>query len=257
MEVGRPVHRAIVVVDVEGFGDRRRTDRHQVAVRDGLYRTVGEAFRDAGIPWDADAREDRGDGMFILIPPEVPKSLLVELLPSALVAALEAHNRARPGQERIRLRLALHAGEVTYDEHGVTGSSVNLAFRLVDAEPLKAALAGSSGVLAVIVSSWFFDEVVRHIAADEAARYRPVPVAVKETATTGWICLPDHSSPADEVLEHSPGVFAPVPPSPYKGLSAFDRVDRDLFFGRAGVVRELVCAVAARAGARRRSFGSG
>jgi hypothetical protein len=28
------VHRTIVVVDVEGFGDRRRTNRDQVAVRD-------------------------------------------------------------------------------------------------------------------------------------------------------------------------------------------------------------------------------
>ena len=34
--------------------------------------------------------EDRGDGMFVLIPPEVPKSLLVEALPSALVAAAES-----------------------------------------------------------------------------------------------------------------------------------------------------------------------
>jgi hypothetical protein len=247
MEVRRPVHRTIVVVDVEGFGNRRRTNRHQVAVRDGLYRTVREAFLDAGIPWDADAREDRGDGMFVLIPPEVPKSLFVELLPAALVAALKAHNRTRPGPEQIRLRMALHAGEINYDEHGVTGSSINLTFRLVDAGPLKAALAHSSGVLAVIVSSWFFEEVVRHIAGDDSAGYRPVPVAVKETATTGWICLPDHPSPADEVLERSLGIFAPVPPSPYVGLRAFDRADRDLFFGRAGVVQELARAVATRA----------
>jgi len=45
--------------------------------------------------------------------------------------------------------MALHAGEVNYDEHGVTAASINLAFRLLDSDPLKAALAGSSGVLAV------------------------------------------------------------------------------------------------------------
>jgi hypothetical protein len=157
--------------------------------------------------------------MFILIPPEVPKSLLVELL----LSALKAHNRTRPGQERIRLRMALHAGEINYDEHGVTGASINLAFRIVDAEPLKAALAGSPWVLAVIVSSWFYEEVVRHIAADDTASYRPVPVAVKETITTGWICLPDHPSSAHEItLERSPGGFGPVPLSPYKGLRAFE-----------------------------------
>ena len=45
-------------------------------------------------------------------------------------------------------------------------------------------------MLAVIVSSWFFDEVVRHSGA--AAGYRPAQVAVKETMTISWICLPDH-----------------------------------------------------------------
>src|SRR5207249_2633199 len=91
------------------------------------------------------------------------------------------------------LRMALHAGEVHYDQHGVTAVAVNLAFRLLDAEPLKAALARSSGVLAVIVSSWFFEEVVRH--GGTVPEYRPVEVAVKETTTTGWICLPDQVFP--------------------------------------------------------------
>jgi hypothetical protein len=147
------VHRTIVVVDVEGFGDRRRTNRDQVAVRDGLYRVMRDAFGRAGIRWDDCGREDRGDGVFVLVPAGVPKGLLVESLPSALVTALRAHNGAHPGPERIRLRMALHAGEVRYDEHGVTGAAVNLAFRLLDAGALKAALASSPGVLAVIASS--------------------------------------------------------------------------------------------------------
>ena len=105
------------------------------------------------------------------------------------MTALRAHNIAHPGPVRIRLRMALHAGEVRYDEHGVTAAAVNLAFRLLDADALKAALASSPGVLAVIASSWFFEEVVRHSGA--AAGYRPVNVAVKETTTIGWICLPD------------------------------------------------------------------
>ena len=42
------VHRSIVVVDVEGFGDQRRTNAHQVTVRDGLYGVMREAFGWAG-----------------------------------------------------------------------------------------------------------------------------------------------------------------------------------------------------------------
>jgi hypothetical protein len=186
---GLAVHRTIVVVDVEGFGDLHRTNAHQVTVRDGLYGVMREAFGRAGISWDDCDREDRGDGVFVLVPAEVPKGLLVEALPSALVAALRVHNETHLGLEQIRLRMALHAGEVRYDDHGVTAAAVNLAFRLVDASALKEALAGSPGVLAVIASSWFFDEVVRHSGA--AAGYRPVQVAVKETRTISWICLPD------------------------------------------------------------------
>lgn len=184
-----PVHRTIVAVDVESFGDQRRTNRNQVAVRDGLYEAVQEAFDQAGIPWIDQYHEDRGDGMFILVGSEVPKSLFVESLPSNLASALRRHNDSHPDPEQIRLRMALHAGEVNYDEHGVTAAAINLAFRLLESGALKRLLAGSPDALAVITSSWFYEEVVRHSSV-AAAAYRPVQVTVKETTTTGWVCLP-------------------------------------------------------------------
>jgi class 3 adenylate cyclase len=186
------VHRTTVVVDVEGFGSQDRTNAHQVTIRAGLYRLMREAFGRAGISWDGCDHEDRGDGVLVLIPADVPKALLVESLPFALVTGLCRHNDVHPRPEQIRLRMSVHAGEVRYDEHGVTGASVNLAFRLLEADPLKQALAEAPGALAVIVSSWFFDEVVRH--TDLAGEYRRVDVAVKETNTTGWISLPDHAA---------------------------------------------------------------
>ena len=78
------------------------------------------------------------------------------------------------------------------DRHGTTAAAVNLAFRLLDADALKAALASSPGVLAVIASSWFFQEVVRHNPACDVTAYRRVQVTVKETTAIGWIRLPDH-----------------------------------------------------------------
>src|SRR5215471_17268303 len=134
---GLAVHRTIVAVDVEGFGARHRTNRNQVAVRDGLYRAVQEAFQQAGISWADHDHEDRGDGMLILVGSEVPKSLLVETLPSALISALRRHNSAHRDAERIRLRMALHAGEVNYDMHGATAASINLTFRLLESDPAK------------------------------------------------------------------------------------------------------------------------
>jgi hypothetical protein len=233
MYEGRAVHRTIVVLDVESFGDHRRTNRHQAAVRKGLYRSVVEAFRLAEIPWTEDDLEDRGDGIFVRLLPEVPKSLLVEVLPSVLVAELTAYNRRHRDQERIRLRMSLHAGEILYDSYGVTGEAVNWAFRLVDAEPLKTELARSPGVLAIIASSWFFDQVIRHAAPDVSRAYRPVLVRAKDDTQRGWICLPDRP----------PGPAT----SPYKGLRAFEKEDQDLFFGRENAVRQLTDAVAASA----------
>jgi len=183
-----------VVVDVEGFGDRRRTNLHQIAVRAGLYRALKRAFRHAQIPWGRCYREDRGDGVFILVPAEVTKSRFVSTLPEALSLALGEHNQRHRPEEQIRLRMGLHAGEINYDEHGVTAVAINLAFRLVNAEPLKAALTESRGDLAIITSSWFFDEVIRNSASDDLSRYVPTRVAVKETTTTGWVYLPGHDA---------------------------------------------------------------
>jgi hypothetical protein len=205
------VHRTILVVDVEGFGDRHRTNPHQVAIRAGLYRVLRHAFYNSGISWESCRWEDRGDAVFVLASPEVPKALFTELLPHMLVAALRQHNTTHRATERMRLRMAVHAGEVNFDNYGATAQSINLTFRLVDANPLKSALAGSPGVLALITSSWFFDEVIRQTNSGDWTRYRPVSVAVKETNAVGWIYLPDspdvveptQMAPADQFVSRS------------------------------------------------------
>jgi NB-ARC domain len=205
------VHRAIVCVDVEGFGDRRRTNPDQVVARDGLYRALSRAFARSGMCWEDCYHEDRGDGALILVPSDVPKSLLVTDVLRELAAALSEHNQAHDRPARIRLRLAVHAGEICHDAHGVAGTAINVAFRLLEAAPLKRALAGSSGVLAVIASRWFFEEVVRHTPASDPASYRRVPIAVKETRDSAWICRPDDPYLPDEDAALPPGPAVAVP----------------------------------------------
>ena len=231
------VHRTIVIVDVEGFGDPRRTNRHQVETRGGLYCVMQEAFEHTGIPWDRCDHEDRGDGILVLVPAEIPKSLLVESLPMALLAALRSYNAKHPSQQSVRLRMVLHAGEVCYDEHGVTSASVNLAFRLIDAKELKAALARSAGPLAVIASSWFYEDVVQHTFL--SAEYTPVSVAVKETAVTGWISLPNYSQPADR--DRPDALSLPVQATTPQPISALRALPRDVpvFTGRAPELARL------------------
>jgi tetratricopeptide (TPR) repeat protein len=196
------VHRIIVVVDVEGFGSPARANPDRLVVREGLYRALRTAFRACGISWPRCHVEDRGDGILLLAPAQLPKAPFAISLPGELAEAVRQHNARHSEPEQMRLRMALHAGEVSYDEHGVSAASVNLAFRLLDAPALKAALAGSPGVLALAASTWFFDEVIRHSAAACPASYRPVRVTVKETGTVAWIALPDFPYPPDQkVLE--------------------------------------------------------
>ncbi|MFD1049628.1 hypothetical protein ACFQ1S_30925, partial [Kibdelosporangium lantanae] len=184
-----------MVVDVEGFGAKWRNNRHQVAIRAGLYRALRDAFEKADIDWSGIRHEDRGDGVLILAPPDLPKSLFAELLPGALVEALRDHNSRHPDEEHIRLRLALNAGDVTEDENGVSGTAVNLTFRLLETPQLKSALAESAGLLAVISSAYFYDDVMRHSPPVDLATFRRVHVEVKETVTEAWICRPDDPFP--------------------------------------------------------------
>ncbi|MFS8101467.1 hypothetical protein LFM09_30520 [Lentzea alba] len=182
-------HCTVIAADIEGFGQHSRNNINQVRIRHGMYKAMQAAFDAAGIPWSSCRHEDRGDGVLVLASADVRKRLFADHLPNALVEALVRHNRIHPPRERIRLRLALHAGEINYDQHGVTGSAINHTFRLLDADVLRSALESSSAVLAVIGSAWFFDEVIRHSELSHAKAYRPADVANKETTTQAWVRL--------------------------------------------------------------------
>ncbi|GAB2740592.1 hypothetical protein [Amycolatopsis magusensis] len=228
------VHRTMVLVDVERFSAPGRTLHHQLDTRAGLYAVVAEAMAAAGVPWEDCHHEDRGDGLFLLIPPEFPKAPLVEVLPEALARAVRGHNGTSHDAARVRLRLAVHAGEVAFDQRGATSTALTDAFRLLDAAALKQALAGSPGVLAMIVSRLVFDDVVRHCATLDPATFRPVQAAAKEFRELAWIALPDHPYPADPTVltPRSPDTPAPetasadhVATGPASGPEAHARYD--------------------------------
>ena len=250
-------HRTIMVVDVERFGDPSRTNLDQLAVRDGLYTALIQAFDVSGISWPDCVTEDRGDGALILIPPEVPKSLLVTKIPAALVDTLGRHNAICLVQARMRLRMALHAGEVHHDAHGFAGAAINHAFRLVEAPALKSALGSSPGVLALIVSEWFFDEVVQHYPEANPSSYRLADVEVKETQTVAWVRLPDASAapafPAGPMAEATRTLPRDI--ASFTGREDELRQLADLAAaaaGRAGVVS--ICAIGGMAGIGKTAF---
>ena len=182
-------HQTILVIDIAQFGHLERA----MAARKGLFDALHAAFRRSGIDWESCRVEDRGDGVLILAPAGIPKTLFVTALPRELAATLREHNDSNPATQ-IRVRVALHAGEVQIDPHGVAGASVNFAFRLVDAVQLREALDRSDGTLALIMSDWFYEEVVRHQPGEDIDAYNEIEVSVKETRATAWTRLPSASA---------------------------------------------------------------
>nr|WP_042190945.1 tetratricopeptide repeat protein [Kibdelosporangium sp. MJ126-NF4]CEL19730.1 transcriptional regulator, SARP family [Kibdelosporangium sp. MJ126-NF4]CTQ96955.1 transcriptional regulator, SARP family [Kibdelosporangium sp. MJ126-NF4] len=199
-----PTHQSVLAFDVEGFSDPYRDDRAQTVIRAEVYHVFQAAFASASVPWDLCVHEDRGDGAIIVVPPEVSKVLLLAPLLSSVSAALVDHNRVAKLSERIRLRVSLHAGEIGQDEHGLSGTDLVVACRLLDAEELKLALRHSPVPLAAIVSDGIYDGIVRHHYRDiDPATYHPVSVRVKRSRLHGWIHLP--GTTVAPVIAHEPG----------------------------------------------------
>ncbi len=186
------VHRTILVFDIEQSNHPMRTNRDRVVIHEAMYAAVRTALKRVKY-----YHEDRGDGVLVLVPPEVPKGRLVSNLLARLEAALVMHNAAmerqnasRAAATQVRLRVAVHAGEVMFDPHGVVGAAVDYTFRLADAPPFKSALATSTGVCALITSKWFFDEVVHHNPDARPELFRRIETQVKSTRISAYIRVP-------------------------------------------------------------------
>ena len=190
------VHRTIVVVDIAKSTHPTRTNDDRLVIRAAMYNALATAFgRD---DWPRCRWEDRGDGVLILVPPEIPKARLVTGLPGRLESALAEHNAAMAKRDRdraaatqVRLRVAVHAGEVTFDQHGVVGAAIDHTFRLVDAQPLRSALASSLDSCVLMVSDWFYSDVVYHHHDARPGSYRHVGCEAKDTELSAWLRVPE------------------------------------------------------------------
>jgi len=186
-------HRIIVFVDL--VGSPALTDTTLLAMRADLDEIMRRVFQRLRLSLEDCTSEDRGDGILLLVPPVRPESesLFAARMPQELARALHEINRTRESAHQIRIRVALHAGEVRHGRHGIDGSSINFAARLVDSTDLKRAVAGAPDGVGVILSSLLYDAVQREPWRDpsfDPAAYREVRVAVKTTEAQAWIHLP-------------------------------------------------------------------
>lgn len=187
----RGVHCAVFTVDISEFSDLSRPDTVRLSMRQAMYRYLIDAFEFARVPWDEVVYEDRGDGVLVIVPGGFPEASLIEPLLGRLLSGLRTYNSTAAEIARIRLRAALHAGQVIQDSTGLVGEAVNHTCRLLEADKLKETLKATGAELAFITSESLYNQVVRHRQAGiDPDTFLPVTVRVKETSAQAWIHLP-------------------------------------------------------------------
>ncbi len=141
---------------------------------------------------------DRGDGLLALIHPvdQAPKALLLYRAIPALSSLLADYNASLPHpsrpQRQLRVRVVTHAGDVRYDANGCFGEALDIAFRLLDAAPVKRALRETADPLILVISGDIYSSVVRHgyDGIDQHAFHSLVRVQIAGKRYPGWIHIP-------------------------------------------------------------------
>lgn len=182
-------HRTIMVVDVADFTNPTRIVADLMAVQEGVYEVLREALDETGVRPDQCDIEDRGDGALILVHADVAKSRLADLLPDRLVAALRRYNATRVASSQFKLRIGIHSGDIRKNSNGWVGHAVNLACRILEASEVKAALAQSDAMAALVASDHFFGEVIKQDPGTAPQSYRRLPVTVKTFEGEIWLRL--------------------------------------------------------------------
>ncbi|MBC6462382.1 hypothetical protein [Actinomadura sp. HBU206391] len=187
----RAAGRIIVVADAQGSG-RRTTDRQRLRTRQDLFQIFQTGADALDRPLNDLDPTDRGDGLQLVVSPEVvsPADLLDVFLVT-VAAALHEHAEASSDATRLRLRIAVHFGYVDRAGEGWSGEPLVHAARLVDADEVRLRLQDSrDACLALVVSDDFHRTIVRHGYAHAGpSDYDRVDVAEKETSSHAWVRL--------------------------------------------------------------------
>lgn len=181
----------LFAVDIAGFTGPLRDNDIQMYLHKSLYEMLQIAFDMSDVPWADCSHEDRGDGVLVVVPPNISASTLVPI-PDRLRSLIRRHNHVSCEAACIQLRSALHLGPVHYDGHGFIGADVNLLCRLLDTRQLKRRLADSAAEIGLIASDYLYFNVIRRQPSFvDPALFDPVRIRVKEARARAWVYLPD------------------------------------------------------------------
>jgi class 3 adenylate cyclase len=215
-----PVHRTIVVFDIADFAHPRRTDPARLRLRHHLYALIRQTLVAAGIDPRQAPQVDLGDSVMALFDPNIPTTRVAGLVGGDLGASLAELNRQLPSDERLRLRIALHHGEVLVDEHGFVGAALVEACRLSNASALRERFDATAADMALIVSDQVWRQLVGFKAEPlDPGAHHPIALSSHGTTTRAWLQVPGRREPA------GPAASPPVPPPPTLAYRAILVVD--------------------------------
>jgi hypothetical protein len=185
-------YRALLACDIASSAGRGENNLQEI--RGVLQSACDAAFQAAGLDWTGCQRQDTGDGFQLVVPSGIRKqTLLYPVLPD-LAMLVRAHNRQAPDRVKIRLRVALHAGEVRLDpDGGFSGAPFEVLARLLNSAPVRTALSHApDGVpVAAILSQHYGEETIGHgYAGPDADAFIPVEVREKAYVGRAWIHCP-------------------------------------------------------------------
>ena len=204
-----PVYRSIIVLDLEE--STMRTNPVKGELRRVMYDLLRHSLEAVAITGNRlEPLTDRGDGILVLVKPhdDVPKTVLLDRLIPLLATLLAEYNAlvTQPAL-RMRLRVAVHAGEIHLDRRGCYGEAIDIAIRLLDSPRVKKTLKQSAAPLVLVISNEIYTGIVSHGYVDATAYFPLLRVRVGKRRHRGWVHIPVPGTPptvAGPVRGHSP-----------------------------------------------------
>lgn len=187
-------YRALLDLDIEKSSGRGRGPLTEI--RKALSEAAVQSLRRNGIASADCLIIDLGDGLRIVAPAGTPKANLLNTVTQDLAVLLRRHNHAvgSGSPHRIRVRAALHAGEVDVGDNGaVHGPPLEVLARLLEAGELREALrnAPPDTPLALIVSAHYYEDAVKYGSlAVLPEDFEPMNIGVKEYTGQAWLFVP-------------------------------------------------------------------
>jgi CRP-like cAMP-binding protein len=177
----------IVRTDVVGFGQQTRNSDQRRLIRNANLIMTTKAM---GSIWDSYSMEDRGDGLLMVVRPDIATQRVVECLLNEFPSALRKHNNTYAEGNRIQLRVAIDVGPVVSDALGISGDAIIRTSRMLEADTFKTAIKESGANLGLIASPFVYDSIIKHAdGLGDPRQYTSIQVDVKESSFPAWMLL--------------------------------------------------------------------